>query len=123
MEHEWQQVCRHHRAKLDRLRHRESMQRSAARAPELMTSSSLKQDMTVLHALSAPSRFHDAHFCYFPLDAADPSQREYMFVACEDGKTRIFDVTKASAPGPEAEEDEEMPLLEPIAMLTGHANR
>lgn len=82
--------------------------------------------MTILHALSAPSRFHDAHFCYFPLDAQDPTQCEYMFVACEDGKTRIFDVSEPTVPS--AAEDEEidpstLPNFEPVTQLVGHANR
>lgn len=82
-------------------------------------------DMTVLHSLQAPSRFHDVHFCYFPLDVKDPTQREYLFVACEDGKTRVFDVSSSTAPAlvdPEAD-PEALPTLEPIAELVGHSNR
>lgn len=80
------------------------------------------QDMTVLRSLTARSRFHDVRFCYFPLDAADPTQREYLFVACDDGKTRIFDL---STPTPEVEvaEGEAGPSMDAIAMLTGHSNR
>lgn len=82
------------------------------------------QDMTVLHSLQAPSRFHDVHFCYFPLDVNDPTQCEYLFVACEDGKTRVFDVTSPSTPVDDPSADPEaLPTLDPIAQLTGHANR
>jgi protein MAK11 len=77
--------------------------------------------MIVHHTLTAPSRFHDVRFCYFPIDAADPSQREYMLVACEDGKTRIFDVTSNAEV--QATEDEDRPVLEPFAQLSGHVNR
>ncbi|ORY80266.1 WD40-repeat-containing domain protein [Leucosporidium creatinivorum] len=81
-------------------------------------------DMTVLHSLQAPSRFHDVHFCYFPLDVTDPTQCEYLFVACEDGKTRVFDVTSPSTPVDDPSADPEaLPTLEPIAQLSGHANR
>ena len=45
-----------------------------------------------------------------------------MLVACEDGKTRIFDVT-ANAPELSLDDDEERPVLEPFAQLVGHANR
>lgn len=77
--------------------------------------------MSVHHTLTAPSRFHDARFCYFPIDAADPTQCEYLFIACEDGKTRIFDVT-ASKGAPVGEESSEPPL-EAFAQLVGHSNR
>ncbi|KAM0793651.1 hypothetical protein ACM66B_001082 [Microbotryomycetes sp. NB124-2] len=79
-------------------------------------------DMTVLHALSGPSRFHDVHFSYFPLDKQDPAQSEYMFVACEDGKTRIFDVATPSVTDSEVENGAST-LLEPVAVLVGHKNR
>lgn len=79
-------------------------------------------DMTTLHSLVAPSRFHDLRFCYFPLSVDDPTQKEYMFVACEDGKTRVFDVSSPTAPV-EQEEGAEGATLEPVAVLTGHKNR
>lgn len=85
--------------------------------------------MTIHHQLTSPSRLHDAHFCYFPLDASDPSQREYLFTACEDGNVRIFDVTEpnsafAVVEGEEEEDEEkEIPNMEPVALLTGHSNR
>ncbi|GAA6033748.1 hypothetical protein JCM8097_004411 [Rhodosporidiobolus ruineniae] len=82
-------------------------------------------DMTVHQALSSPSRFHDAHFCHVPLDTSDPDQREYLFVACEDGKTRVFDVTEPEPTFAAAMEDEEVepPVLDAVAVLTGHSNR
>ncbi|BGP12312.1 hypothetical protein JCM10213_002584 [Rhodosporidiobolus nylandii] len=83
-------------------------------------------DMSIHHVLSAPSRFHDVRFCYFPLDAQDPNQKEYLFVGCEDGKVRVFDV---SNPNPiRVDEDTdlsevELPKMDPVAMLVGHSNR
>ncbi|KAM0750385.1 WD40 repeat-like protein [Meredithblackwellia eburnea MCA 4105] len=71
-------------------------------------------DMSVIRTLTAPSRFHDVRFCYFPLDAEDPTQKEYLFVACEDGKTRIFDLSREEKEGAESE---------PVAVLVGHSNR
>lgn len=78
--------------------------------------------MTVLRSLSARSRFHDVRFCYFPLDAADPTQREYLFVACDDGKTRVFDLSTPT-PAVDVVEGEAGPSMDAIAMLTGHSNR
>lgn len=78
--------------------------------------------MTVLRSLTARSRFHDVRFCYFPLDAADPTQREYLFVACEDGNTRVFDLT-TPVPAVDAAEGETGPSMDAVAMLTGHSNR
>lgn len=84
------------------------------------------------HTLTARSRFHDVRFCFFPLDAEDPNQREYMFVACEDGKTRVFDVTTSKAAvtekekvatGDEEEKEEAGTPLEAFAQLGEHANR
>lgn len=75
--------------------------------------------MAVHHTFTAPSRFHDVRFCYFPIDATDPSQCEYLFVACEDGKTRVFDITTESAPPADGEGSP----LEALAQLSGHANR
>ncbi|KAK4705518.1 protein MAK11, partial [Phenoliferia sp. Uapishka_3] len=79
-------------------------------------------DMTVLRSLTARSRFHDVRFCYFPLDAADPTQREYLFVACDDGKTRVFDLSTKSAEV-DVVEGETGPSMDAVALLTGHANR
>ncbi|GAA5915536.1 hypothetical protein JCM6882_005929 [Rhodosporidiobolus microsporus] len=83
-------------------------------------------DMSIHHSLSAPSRFHDVRFCYFPLDTTDPTQREYLFVGCEDGKVRVFDV---SEPNPITVDEStdlselDLPKMDPVALLTGHANR
>lgn len=71
--------------------------------------------MTVLHTLTAPSRFHDVQFCYFPIDATDPKQKEYFFVACEDGRIRVFEVGQGGG----GEEE----VLEPVKVLAGHTNR
>ena len=84
------------------------------------------QDMSIHHLLTAKSRFHDVRFCYFPLDASDPNQREYLLVACEDGKVRVFDV---SNPNPitideDTDLDElDLPYLDPVALFSGHSNR
>ncbi|KPV78002.1 uncharacterized protein RHOBADRAFT_50525 [Rhodotorula graminis WP1] len=83
-------------------------------------------DMSIHHLLTAKSRFHDVRFCYFPLDATDPNQREYLLVACEDGKVRVFDV---SNPNPitideDTDLDEvDLPYLDPVALFSGHSNR
>ncbi|GAA5891851.1 hypothetical protein JCM8208_002912 [Rhodotorula glutinis] len=83
-------------------------------------------DMSIHHLLTAKSRFHDVRFCYFPLDASDPNQREYLLVACEDGKVRVFDV---SNPNPitideDTDLDElDLPYLDPVALFSGHSNR
>jgi protein MAK11 len=83
--------------------------------------------MSIHHTLEAASRFHDLRFCYFPIDASDPSQREYIFVACEDGKTRVFDITTSASTAKEVSEDDdeedETPSIEAVAILSGHANR
>ncbi|GAA5991399.1 hypothetical protein JCM10908_003293 [Rhodotorula pacifica] len=83
-------------------------------------------DMSIHHQLTAKSRFHDVRFCHFPLDASDPNQREYLFVACEDGRTRVFDI---SDPTPVTVDDStdlnalDLPKLDPVASLVGHSNR
>ncbi len=82
--------------------------------------------MSIHHTLEAASRFHDLRFCYFPIDASDPSQREYLFVACEDGKTRVFDITTSASTAKEVsedDEDDETPSIEAVAVLSGHENR
>ena len=79
--------------------------------------------MSVHHVLTAPSRFHDLRFAYFPIDASDPTQSEYLFVACDDGKTRVFDITTSAATAQKAGEETEAPSIAAIAELTGHANR
>lgn len=82
--------------------------------------------MSVHHTLTATSRFHDLRFCFFPIDATDPSQREYLFVACEDGNTRVFDISTSAATAKAISEDEdedEAASIEAVAMLTGHSNR
>lgn len=82
--------------------------------------------MSIHHQLSAKSRFHDAHFCYFPLDKTDSAQREYLFVACEDGKVRVFDVSNPTPVHVDETtdlSDLDLPKIEPVALLTGHANR
>lgn len=84
------------------------------------------QDMSIHHQMTAKSRFQDVRFCHFPLDAADPAQREYLFVACEDGRTRVFDI---SNPTPVVVDEAtdlnalDLPKLEPVALLAGHTNR
>ncbi|BGP21254.1 WD40 repeat containing protein [Rhodotorula toruloides] len=83
-------------------------------------------DMSIHHQLSAKSRFHDAQFCYFPLDKTDSAQREYLFVACEDGKVRVFDVANPTPVHVDETtdlSDLDLPKIEPVALLTGHANR
>ncbi|KAK4057751.1 Protein mak11 [Microbotryomycetes sp. JL221] len=80
-------------------------------------------DMTVLHALSGPSRFHDVQFTYYPLDKQDETQSEYMLVACEDGKTRVFDIANPSVHEDDEEDEEATTTLEPVALLTGHKSR
>ncbi|GAA5882779.1 hypothetical protein JCM1840_002359 [Sporobolomyces johnsonii] len=83
-------------------------------------------DMSIHHSLSAPSRFHDVRFCYFPLDAQDPAQREYLFVACEDGKVRIFDVSEPTPVTVDEGTDLselDLPKMDPVATLDGHSNR
>lgn len=81
-------------------------------------------DMSVHATLSSPSRFHDLRFAYFPLDAADPAQKEYLFVACEDGKTRVYDITNTKGVPPSEEGlSAPPPSLEVAAELVGHANR
>jgi len=81
-------------------------------------------DMSVHASLSSPSRFHDLRFAFFPLDAADPAQKEFLFIACEDGKTRVYDIThtKGVAPGDEGL-TAPAPELTVAAELVGHANR
>lgn len=82
--------------------------------------------MSIHYQLSAKSRFHDARFCYFPLDASDSTQREYLFVACEDGKVRVFDVSNPTPVTIDEETDLselELPTLEPVALLMGHTKR
>lgn len=82
--------------------------------------------MSIHHQMTAKSRFQDVRFCHFPLDAADPAQREYLFVACEDGRTRVFDI---SNPTPVVVDEAtdlnalDLPKLEPVALLAGHTNR
>lgn len=84
------------------------------------------QDMSIHHQMTAKSRFQDVRFCHFPLDAADPAQREYLCVACEDGRTRVFDI---SNPTPVVVDEAtdlnalDLPKLEPVALLAGHTNR
>ncbi|GAA5982211.1 hypothetical protein JCM11641_006227 [Rhodosporidiobolus odoratus] len=82
-------------------------------------------DMSIHHSLTAPSRFHDARFCYFPLDTSDPTQREYLFVACEDGKVRVFDVSEPTPIENDGQDLSELdlPKMEPFAELVGHSNR
>ncbi|BGP52546.1 Protein mak11 [Rhodotorula sphaerocarpa] len=83
-------------------------------------------DMSIHHQMTAKSRFQDVRFCHFPLDAADPAQREYLCVACEDGRTRVFDI---SNPTPVVVDEAtdlnalDLPKLEPVALLAGHTNR
>lgn len=83
--------------------------------------------MSTHHTLVSPSRFHSAQFCYFPLSTSDPTQREYLFVACEDGKTRVFDVSKPNPKTAEQLEEmdgsEEEEKMDPVALLVGHKNR
>ena len=79
--------------------------------------------MSVHHVLTAPSRFHDLRFAYFPIDASDPTQSEYLFVACDDGKTRVFDITTSAATAQKAGEETAAPAIAAIAELVGHANR
>lgn len=86
----------------------------------------LVQDMSVHHVLTARSRFHDLRFCYFPIDATDPTQSEYLFVACEDGKTRVFDITHSADTAKQAGDESEestTPAIAAVAEMTGHANR
>ncbi|GAA5884251.1 hypothetical protein JCM3774_003592 [Rhodotorula dairenensis] len=83
-------------------------------------------DMSIHHQLTAKSRFHDVRFCHFPLDAADPNQREYLFVACEDGRTRVFDVSNPTPITVDETTDLnalDLPKLDPVASLVGHSNR
>lgn len=82
--------------------------------------------MAVHHTLTAPSRFHDLRFCFFPIDASDPTQCEYLFVACEDGKTRVFDITTSAETAKTMSEEigeDETPAIEQVAILIGHTNR
>jgi len=76
--------------------------------------------MSIHHTLSAPSRFHDLQFCIV-------QGKEYLFVGCEDGKTRVFDVSNPNPIKPGEEEDEEefegREKLVVCAELTGHTNR
>ncbi|GAA6060218.1 hypothetical protein JCM10212_002297 [Sporobolomyces blumeae] len=87
-------------------------------------------DMSVHHTLTAPSRFHDVRFCHFPLDRLDPLHREYLFVACEDGKVRVFDVSEPVPVQAEQGDDDAATKavvpenkLDPVAILVGHSNR
>ncbi|GAA5905239.1 WD40 repeat domain-containing protein [Sporobolomyces salmoneus] len=80
-------------------------------------------DMSIHHTLTAPSRFHDLQFCTPPssLDS------EFLLVACEDGKVRVFDVSNPTPVKVGQEEDEEAfenrAKMEVCAELVGHTNR
>ncbi|TKA56464.1 hypothetical protein B0A53_02035 [Rhodotorula sp. CCFEE 5036] len=83
-------------------------------------------DMSIHHQMTAKSRFHDVRFCHFPLDASDPNQREYLFVACEDGRTRVFDISNPTPVTVDETTDLnalDLPKLDPVASLVGHSNR
>lgn len=79
--------------------------------------------MSIHHTLTAPSRFHDLQFCTLP---SSPSQ-EFLLVACEDGKVRVFDISNPKPVKVGQEEDEtefeERAKMEVCAELTGHTNR
>ncbi|GAA6014557.1 hypothetical protein JCM11491_004540 [Sporobolomyces phaffii] len=81
-------------------------------------------DMSIHHTLTAPSRFHDLQFCILPSDAAS---KEFLLVACEDGKVRVFDISNPKPVKVGQEEDEqefeEREKMEVCAELTGHSNR
>ncbi|GAA5947029.1 hypothetical protein JCM3765_002122 [Sporobolomyces pararoseus] len=79
-------------------------------------------DMSIHHTLTAPSRFHDLQFC-----TLNEGSQEFLLVACEDGKIRVFDITNPAPIKVGQEEDEEAfqnrAKMEVCAELVGHTNR
>ncbi|GAA5922474.1 uncharacterized protein JCM15063_003314 [Sporobolomyces koalae] len=78
-------------------------------------------DMSIHHSLTAPSRFHDLQF-------STVGENEYLFVACEDGKVRVFDVSNPPEPVKVGQEEDETTFesrdkIRLVAELTGHTNR
>jgi protein MAK11 len=93
------------------------------RLAQLTLARSHFQDMSIHHTLTAPSRFHDLQFCILP---SSPS-KEFLLVACEDGKVRVFDISNPKPVKVGQEEDEEefenREKMEVCAELVGHSNR
>lgn len=75
--------------------------------------------MDRLHTMISRSRYHDVQFA--ELD----NGTEILLVACEDGKTCVYDkiVSEPPTEDDDAEEEKALPELRLFVELIGHSNR
>lgn len=90
-----------------------AMQRLIANFPRFL----FFKNMDRLHTMTSRSRYHDVRF------AELEDGTELLLVACEDGKTRVYDQLASEAVSDDGEEEGKESEPRCIAELGGHANR